>query len=209
MTDEQKRNARLVHQILSGDEEAFAELHTLYKQRICKFIARKIGDWHYAEELTQNTFLKVKQHLQTLREPENVLNWMFSIARQEIAIWHRKNRKQPQIVSLADVSGTDTGTAAINAYQLAETQALYEERQANLFAAIAQLPELDQKIFRLQLENKSYEEIAEICGVTVSIVANHLSRAKQKLRPWAAAWEEANAEGLDLDFSEFNKKSEK
>lgn len=209
MTDEQRRDARLVHKILSGDETAFTELNTLYKYRICKFIARKIGDWHYAEELTQDTFLKVKQNLQTLREPEKVLNWMFSIARQEIAAWHRKNQKRPQEVSFADVSVTDMRSSAIDAYQLAETDALDEDRRISLFAAIAQLPELEQKIFRLQLQEKSYEEIAEICDVTVSIVRNRLSRAKQKLRPWAEAWEEANAEGLDLDFSEFNRKSEK
>ena len=51
--------------------------------------------------------------------------------------------------------------------------------------------------------NKSYEEIAEICAVSVGSVRNRLSRAKQKLKAWGAAWKEANAEGLDLDFSEF------
>lgn len=209
MTDEQKRDARLVHRILSGDETAFTELNALYRHRICEFIASKIGDWHYAEELTQDTFLKVKQHLQTLREPEKVLNWMFRIASQLVAGWHRKNQRHPQMESFAEVSMTDIGNAAANAYQLAETDALDEDRYISLFAAIAQLPELEQKIFRLRLQNKSYEEIAEICDVTVSIVRNRLSRAKQKLRPWAAAWEEANAEGLDLDFSEFNRKSEK
>ncbi len=38
MTDEQKRDAKLVHQILSGDEDAFSELNALYKQRICEFV---------------------------------------------------------------------------------------------------------------------------------------------------------------------------
>lgn len=198
MTDEQKRDARLVHQILSGDEDAFAELNALYKQRICEFIASKIGDWHHAEELTQDTFLKVKQHLQTLREPEKVLNWMFRIANQLVAGWHRKNQRRVQPESFTEVSVIDMEIAAAKAYQLAETDALDEERDINLFAAIAQLPELEQKIFRLRLENKSYEEIAEICEVTVSSVRNRLSRAKQKLRVWAAAWEEANAEGRDL-----------
>ncbi|MCY3739665.1 MAG: RNA polymerase sigma factor [Candidatus Poribacteria bacterium] len=205
MTDEQRRDARLVHRILSGDETALAELNALYKHRICEFIASKIGDWHYAEELTQDTFLKVKQHLQTLREPEKVLNWMFRIADQLVAGWHRKNQKRIQMESFAEVSGTDMESAAANAYQLAETDALNEGRYINLFAAIAQLPELEQKIFRLQLQNKSYEEIAEICEVSMSSVRNRLSRAKQKLKAWAAAWEEANAEGRDLDFSEFNK----
>ena len=203
MTDEQRRDMRLVHGILSGDETAFAELNALYKHSICKFIASKIGDWHYAEELTQDTFLKVKQHLQTLREPEKVLNWMFSVADQLVAGWHRKNQKHPQMVSLAEVSVLDMENAAANAYQLAEADALDEDRYTNLWAAIAQLSELEQKMFRLRLQEKSYKEIAEICDVPVSTVGNRLSRAKQKLRPWAAAWEEANAEGRDLDLSEF------
>ena len=128
---------------------------------------------------------------------------MFRIANQLVAGWHRTNQRRIQMESFADVSVTDMESATANAYQLAETDALDEDRYINLFTAIGQLPELEQKIFRLRLQNKSYEEIAEICEVTVSIVRNRLSRAKQKLRVWAAAWEEANAEGLDLDFSEF------
>ncbi|MYB01487.1 RNA polymerase sigma factor [Candidatus Poribacteria bacterium] len=209
MTDEQRRDVRLVRQILAGDEHAFEVLYVLHKHRLCQYIANRIGNWQDAEELTNDTFLKAREHLHTLEEPEKVLNWMFRIASQEIARWHRKNRKHPQMVSLAEVSVTDMGTAATNAYQVTERVALDDDRYINLFAAIRQLPELEQKIFRLRLGEKSYEEIAEICEVTVSIVRNRLSRAKQKLKAWAAAWEEANAEGRDLDFSEFNKKKGK
>ena len=206
MTDEQKRDARLVHQILSGDEAAFAELYALYKQRICEFIASKIGDWHYAEELTNDTFLKVKQHLETLREPEKVLNWMFRIANQFIAGWHRENKKKKRVPLefFADVEVT-----VVDANWIAEDHTPYEERYEKLCEAIGQLPELEQKMLHLQFENKSYEEIAEICAVSVGSVRNRLPRAKKRLEAWAAAWEEANAEGRDLDFSEFNKKKGK
>lgn len=205
MTDEQKRDAELVHQILLGNEDAFSELNTLYKQRICEFIASKIGDWHHAEELTQDTFLKVNQHLQTLRKPERVLNWMFRIANQLVAGWHRKNQKSNtarSFINIYEVEGEYEATTVV--HQAAQENATETARWVALSEAITQLPELEQRIFRLQLENKSYEEIAEICEVTVSIVRNRLSRAKQKLKFWAAAWEEANAEGLDLGFSEFN-----
>ena len=171
-----------------------------------RYIFKKIGDWHYAEELTNDTFLKAKEHLETLEEPEKVLNWMFRIASQLIAGWDRKNKNKKRL--LLEFYDNVEVTAA-NANWITEEQTPYEERYEKLREAIGQLPELEQKIFRLQLQEKSYEEIAEICDVTVSIVANRLSRAKQKLRAWAAAWEEANAEGLDLDFSEFNRKSEK
>lgn len=58
VADEQRRDAELVRQISSGAEDTFAELNALHKHRICEFIASKIGNWHYAEELTQDTLLK-------------------------------------------------------------------------------------------------------------------------------------------------------
>ena len=210
MTDEQRRDARLVHRILSGDETAFAELNALYKQRICEFIASKIGDWHHAEELSQDTFLKVKQHLQTLREPEKVLNWMFRIANQLVAGWHRKNRKPDtarSFINIYEVEGEYEATTVV--HQAAQENATETARWIALSEAIAQLPELEQRMLRVQLERKNYREIAEICQVSVGSVRNRLPRAKEKLKAWGVAWEEANAEGLDLSFSEFNRKSEK
>lgn len=85
MTDEQRQDARLVRQILAGDERAFDVLYARHKHRLCQFISKKIGDWHYAEELTNDTFLKAKAHLETLEKPEKVLNWMFRIASQLVA----------------------------------------------------------------------------------------------------------------------------
>lgn len=90
-------------------------------------------------------------------------------------------------------------------HRMAEDHSLDEERREKLFEAITQLPELEQKMLYLQLEKKSYEEIAEILQVLVGSVRNRLPRAKKRLEAWAAAWEEANAEGRDLDFSEFDK----
>ena len=204
MTDEQSSDASLVRQILSGDERAFATLYRRHKQRLHQYIFNRIGNWHCAEELTDDTFLKAKEHLGTLREPEKVLNWMFRIANQLVAGWHRKNRKpdaMPSFINVHEVEGEYTATHVV--HQTAQEDAMETARWIALLEAIEQLPELEQKMIHLQLENKSYEEIAEICGVSVGSVRNRLSRAKRRLEAWAAAWEEANAEGGDLDFSEF------
>ncbi len=209
MTDEQRRDARLVRQILSGDERAFDELYALYKHRLCEFITGKIGDWHYAEELTDDTFLKAKEHLETLQEPEKVLNWMFRIASQLIAGWHRNNQRRIQMESLTNVSEAKVEAATVTSHRIMEDWTLDEERRKKLFKAIAQLPKLEQNIFLLQLAGKSYEEIAEICEVSASSVRNRLSRAKKQLKTWAETWEEANAEGRDLEFSEFHKGKDK
>lgn len=202
MVNQQRSDASLVRQILSGDEGAFDALYKRHKQRIHQYIFKKIGDWHYAEELTNDTFLKAKKHLEMLREPGKVLNWMFRIANQLIAGWHRKNKKKKRLLlEFCD----DVEVTAADTNWIMEDHTSYEERYEKFCEAIGQLPELEQKMLHLQFQNnKRYEEIAEICAVSVGSVRNRLSRAKKKLKAWGAAWKAANAEGRDLDFLEFD-----
>ena len=210
MTDDQRRDAELVRQILTGDETAFDALYKRHSPRLYRFIASKIDDRRDAEELVNDTFLKAKEHLHTLQEPEKVLNWMFRIASQLVAGWHRKHKTSGATQDYTDVyeaEGEVAATAVI--HQTAQDYTMKSERWTTASASIAQLPELERKMLHLQLENKKYEEIADICEVSVSSVRNRLSRAKKQLKAWGLAWEEANAEGLDLEFSEFNEKKEK
>jgi len=210
VTDDQRRDAELVRQILTGDETAFDALYKRHSPRLYRFIASKIDDRRDAEELVNDTFLKGKKHLHTLQAPEKVLNWMFRIASQLVTGWHRKHKKPEATQGYIDVheaEGEVAATAII--HQTAEEYTMKTERWTAVSVAIAQLSELEQQMFRLQLAGERYEEIAEICEVTVSVVKNRLSRAKKRLKVWAAAWEEANAEGLNLEFSEFNEKKGK
>lgn len=210
MTDDQRRDAELARQVLTGDETAFDALYKRHRPRLYRFIISKIDDRRDAEELVNDTFLKVRKHLHTLQAPEKVLNWIFRIATQLIAGWHRKHKKPEATQGYIDVYQTE-GEAAATAiiHQTAEEYTMKTERWTAVSAAIAQLPELEQKMFHLRLRGKPYTEIAEKCEVTVSVVKNRLSRAKKRLKAWAEVWEEANAEGLDLEFSEFEKKKGK
>ncbi|MDE0427362.1 MAG: RNA polymerase sigma factor [Candidatus Poribacteria bacterium] len=208
--DEKARDIELVRKIRDGDENAFTELHRRYRPNIYNYIAKKIEDRQDAEELVQDTFMKVWQHIHTLNEPDKVLNWMYRIAAQLIAGWHRKQKSASRRGSSVDVYEAEGDIVASTAlYQTAEETAFIAERFDTLDKAIAQLPERDQRMIRLQSDGHSYEEIAEIRGETVSAVKNRLSRAKQKLKVWAEAWKKADAEGLDMEFSEVHEKKGK
>lgn len=210
MSDDQRRDTELVRQILTGDETAFDALYKRHKPRLYRFIVSKINDRCDAEELVNDTFLKSKEHLHTLQEPEKVLNWMFSIARQLVAGWHRKHKKPGATQGYIDVYKTEGESAATAViHQTAQDYTIEAERWTAVSAAIEQLPKLEQKMFRLQLAGERYEKIAEVCEVSVFVVKNRLSRAKKRLKAWAEAWEAANAEGLDVEFSEFDKKKGK
>ncbi len=89
-----------------------------------------------------------------------------------------------------------------------------EVLREKLQQTIKELPELEQSILLLQCAGKSYDEIAEelrdaFPSLKPSSVRNRLSRVKKILREWAAAWEQAYAEGHDLNFSEFMEKQKK
>lgn len=204
--DEKARDIELVRKIREGDENAFTEVYRRYRPNIYGYIAKSIDDRRDIEELTQDTFVRAWQHVHTLNEPDKVLNWMYGIASQLIAGWHRQRLSSSSIESTVDVHEVESDIAASTiVYQTAEEAAFIAERSDALYQAIAQLPERDQQMVRLQSDGKSYEEIAEICNVSVSTVRNALPRAKQKLKAWAEAWEAANAEGLDVEFSEVHK----
>jgi RNA polymerase sigma-70 factor (ECF subfamily) len=208
--DGQKLDGELVHRILTGDETAFDALYKRHSPRLYRFIASKIDDRCDAEELVNDTFLKAKEHLHTLQEPEKVLNWMFRIAGQLVVGWHRRQKQVGATQRTTDVyeaEGEAAATAVI--HQTAQEYTIKTERWTALSKAIAQLPDLEQKMFRLQLAGERYEKIAEICEVSASVVKNRLSRTKKKLKAWAAAWEKANAEGRDVELSKFNEKKGK
>ena len=216
--DEQHRtrNAELVNQILQSDDKevidrATTEFYTLNSQLICNFILKKLGNagnWCDAEELTNDTFQRTFAYLHTVREPKKILNWMFKVAEQIAAGWHRKNKKRLQLQSFAEVSEFDMNDAAIRAYQETQDRQMKEIRQEKLEQAIEQLPELERRICYMLLEGKSYEEIYIALRVDFpllkpSSIRSRASRMRGKLRAWEKKREELDAEGYDLEFSEF------
>ncbi len=62
-------NVGLIHRILSGDDEAFRILVKKHQKGVHALVWRKIGDFHIAEEITQDTFIQVYKKLGTLEDP--------------------------------------------------------------------------------------------------------------------------------------------
>ncbi len=70
----------LIQRTLDGDESAFTALVNKYQKWIHTLVWRKIGDFHIAEEITQDIFLKVYRKLSTLKPPENFPGWLYVLA---------------------------------------------------------------------------------------------------------------------------------
>ena len=98
-----KDDVQLIHGTLSGDETAFNTLVQKYQKSVHAHVWRKIGDFHFAEEITQDTFLQAYKKLATLRNPNRFAAWLYVIANRFCISWIRK--KKPTMQSL-DAIGT-------------------------------------------------------------------------------------------------------
>ena len=86
------KDVDLIRRVLDGDQSAFTALVNKYQKSVHALIWRKIGDFHIAEEITQDVFLKVYKRLSTLKRPELFPGWLYVITTRHCITWLRKKR---------------------------------------------------------------------------------------------------------------------
>ena len=101
-------DVELIQRILAGDEAAFESLIRKYQKQVHAHVLRKIGDFHIAEDITQETFLQVYQNLETLEEPILFPKWLYTIVDRLCIAWFRKNRLQTQSLEETHISEIET-----------------------------------------------------------------------------------------------------
>ena len=175
-------DVELIQRTLDGDETAFSDLVRKYRKSVHALAWRKIQDFHIAEEIAQDTFLKVYQRLSTLKEPRSFESWLYVIAANRCKAWQRKKRLQTQ--SLDNINSTDLEKATYSSYISAENERTTAEAQREVVKKLlAKLQESDRTIITLYyLGGMTYEEISRFLGVSVSAIKNRLYRARQLLK---------------------------
>ena len=96
---EREDDVQLIQRILSGDDVAFSILVEKYQKSVHALVWRKIGDFHYAEEVTQDTFLQVYKKLPTLRDPPSICR---------MALCHRESAL-PELAAKAKICDAIAG----------------------------------------------------------------------------------------------------
>ena len=175
-------DAELIQRVLDGDETAFSALVEKHKKSVHALAWRKIGDFHVAEEITQDTFLKAYQNLSTLKEPQKFAGWLYVIATNYCKMWLRKKGLSTQ--SLEDTSSAELEKTAYSGYIIEENeQAAVETQREVVKKLLAKLQESDRTVITLYyLGEMSYEEISEFLGVSVASIKNRLYRARRRLK---------------------------
>lgn len=177
-----KNDAELIRRTLAGDEAAFTMLVKKYQKHVHALAWRKIGDFHIAEDITQETFLKAHQNLATLKELDRFPGWLYVIATRRCIARFRKKRLHAQLVEDIDLmrKGKDTYSQ-----HLADEQAktITEAQREVVKKLLAKLQESDRTILTLYYFGEmTCEEISKFLGVSVNTIKSRLSRARQRLK---------------------------
>ena len=172
--------ARLAHAAAAGDGAAFATLYDRYESRIFNFCNRLLGSPDDAADATQEAFLKVLQRLPKLEGRElNFSAYLFTAARNAAYDVIGKRKRAEPTDEVPEPGGHEPADLDVDPERAAMLASLQDDvREAN-----GRLPERQREVLALrELEELSYDDIAELLDMNRNSVAQLISRARINLR---------------------------
>jgi len=171
-----------------GRDSAFRELIRRYERPVFSLIYRMVRDRELAEDLAQDTFIKVLNHIDRYRPEFKLSSWLFKIA-NNVAIDHLR-RRQLDTVSIDGSPHAQTQDAieATSFDVVGQQESALDEMEARelggaIERAIATLrPEYRSCIMLRHVEGRSYEEIAATLDLPLGTVKTYIHRARHELR---------------------------
>jgi len=175
-------DSQVVQQFLDGNARAFRELVDRYDKRLLNFVYRTVGDRERAQDLVQETFVRVYRHLHRFDQTKKFSTWVYTIA-GNLAKNELRNRSRNPLVLFQTIKKNweadhrpleweDTKLRPDDLFRKRHLKELVEN-------SVAQLPEHHRIVFVLrELEGKTYEEIADITGCNLGTVKSRLNRAR-------------------------------
>lgn len=175
----------IIQQVIQGNTNAFNIILERYGSKVYSLCFRLTNNETDAQDLTQNVFIKAFKNLNQFRFKSSLMTWFHSIAVHDwINIYRR--RKILRFFSLDRKIDTDEAEISLEIKDTTMDVENHVEKQAaesRIQKLLAELePEYRTVIILRFVEDKSYEEIAAICGCNVGTVGSRLSRGIEALR---------------------------
>ncbi|WP_316751497.1 RNA polymerase sigma factor [Pedobacter gandavensis] len=175
---------QLLIQLKSGEESAFGKLYAHYSEMIYGRLLRLLKDPDMADEIIQELFLKVWEKRTQVNPLQSFKSYLYTIAENLVYDHFRKVARDRKLQEKFRQITTEL-------YTHTEEDLLIKESMESINKAISTLPPQRQTAFVLcKMEGKSYEEAAEIMGISISTVSNHLVKANITIRAYLSKSED-------------------
>jgi RNA polymerase sigma-70 factor (ECF subfamily) len=180
----------LARQLIAAEPGAFERFVEYFRPKVFQYSWLMCGHREDAEEVAQETLLKVFENGEQLREPEKIRSWVFRIAKNACLMKRRKSTFAPaRELSLDEFMPSKQGDGDRVRMEIAdwsalpEGKALQSEMRELLEKAIRELPEAYRSVILLRdIEELSTQETAQILEVSTDVVKTRLHRARLAIR---------------------------
>lgn len=173
LVDVQIAEDQLIEAALEGNRDAFGELVLMHYQGVINVVYRLGGEMQLAEDVAQETFIRVWTKLHTYRRVGSFRSWVYRIATNAALDVFRRRKEEVDIEELP-LSSPDSGVE----------QNLIRRQQAEIVRqAVLDLPPASRSVLVLrEYEGLSYQEIADSLEIPVGTVMSRLAYAREKLK---------------------------
>lgn len=176
MASENVNPTLLLRQLQLGSEQAFSKIYDLYSKPLYYNILRLIKDENIAQEILQELFLKLWLNRERIDPEKKWLSYLYEMAHRLVIDQFRKAAKDQRIINHLILITVDH---VINV----EDQFINRENHELLSKAIENLPAQRKQVFKLcKIEGKSYQEAAELLGLSPITIRNQIVAANKSLK---------------------------
>jgi len=178
----------LLARLKAGERAAFEEFVAAYQGLVYELSYRLLGDAEDARDATQETFLKVYRHVSTFRGDSGLKTWLYRIAVNQASNqrrwWRRRRRKDMVSLDIAPDDSRETlGDRIASRSASPEQVTLDRERERRMMVALESLKhDYRVAVVLRDVQELSYEEIAETLGLSLGTVKSRIARGREELR---------------------------
>jgi RNA polymerase sigma-70 factor (ECF subfamily) len=179
-------NLRLVHSLKAGDEAAYEELILRFQQSVYTLALRLLGNEAEASDVTQDVFVKVFRSIRSFRGQSSLRTWIYRITvneAQNARRWFFRHRGR-EVGIAGDSEDARDWTEAIADTRRSPFEMVCDQEQQILIEAALQTinPVFREAVVLRDITDLSYEDIAEILGVSLGTVKSRILRGREALR---------------------------
>ena len=165
-------------ELLNGNENAFEKIYQLYSPRLYGKLLKLVKSESHAKEILQDVFMKLWEHRHSIDPEKSFRSYLFKIAENKVYDFFRRTAREKNMEAQLIASSTAN-------YNVIDELITGDENLVKLQQAIELLPPQRQAIIRLcKLEGKSYKEVSELLGISVSTISDHIVKGTKTIREY-------------------------
>jgi RNA polymerase sigma-70 factor (ECF subfamily) len=177
---------RLAESLRAGSEEAYERLVARFQQPVYNLVFRLLADPGESSDVVQEVFLKIFRNIATFRSQSSLKTWIYRIAVNEVhnyRRWFYRHRRQEVVLDEEGEGGRNFGDTVPDRGRSPYDYALDGEKRVMIEDALARInPAFRAAVVLRDVEDLSYEEIADILEVSLGTVKSRITRGREAMR---------------------------